>query len=258
MQQIELYCEQKAFRGRFVRHPLVQNLPILPKESADYKRIKESIAGEGIREPLKCVANNDTLLVLDGLHRLAIADELEIKELPYQNIETKELLAFVCASVVRTGWTKSALAYRMWPLFAALAHKSQGRPKLGNDFPILSCEEIAVKIGVSKKLVDQAKRAHQFFSKHPKKREELEPLILTNLIPLHRVGPEGRSSRSSPSPITAIESRIRRLSEPFVAWEQLDADAQLHATNLVAEAVRNLPKAVQMATLETLEVAWRS
>lgn len=263
MESSKLLDQLSAPRNRFDRHPLVRNLPTLPPDSSDYCRIRASIASEGIREPLKCVQENGMLLVLDGLHRLRIAEELGIAEIPYQIFEGKDPVLFVCASVVRAGWNKSALAYRMWPFFADAACARGGKRKAqssskGNHFPLTTSAEIAAHIGVSEKLVDQAKSAHAYFAKHPDKKEELEPLILTGLLPLHKLKESSNRREKSPVPsFGAIRSLFKRLPEPFENWDQLGAAEQQTATNLVTEALRKLPKDVQIATLETLEVVWR-
>ncbi len=250
-----------APRGRFERHPLVRNMPTLPMDSADYGRIRASVASEGIREPLKCVREGEKLLVLDGLHRMRIAEELQIAELPYQLVEAGDLVSFVCASVVRAGWNKSALAYRMWPFFADVACShggKRGKGAKGNDFPLATSAEIAVRIGVSEKLVDQAKGAHAYFAKYPERRAELEPLILVSLLPLHRVREtETVKARTDAGALRSISLVMNRLAKPFCDWEQMEALERERASNLVAETLRKLPKEVQMAALETLEVAWR-
>jgi hypothetical protein len=257
-----------APRKKFRRHPLVKDLLTLPHESDDYQRIATSIKEDGILDPLKCVEENGALLVLDGIHRLAIAQEMELAELPYRIVADQELIAVICGSAMRAGWTKSALAYRMWPLFEAMALTRGGNrgnqhkkvPK-GNDFPLATSAEIAARLGVSEKLVDQAKRAHAYFTRHPAKRKELEPLLLTGEYPLHKIGQNGANGRNGGHEkpgVLLILDRLKPLPASFDKWEKMDRDARSRATNVFIETVLKLPDEIQEATLDALEVKLRS
>jgi len=186
---------------------------------------------DGIREPLKCERRGDNLLVVDGLHRLAIAHELGLEQMPYVEVAASDVVTIICSSLVRADWTKSALAYRMWPLFALYACQRGGdRKSKGNHFPLMSISEIAEKIGVSEKLLDQAKRIHCYFAKNP-------------------------SALSAPLPIRAIETTLSRLPKSFHRWEQVSHSDRERAKNQLATALHQLPKDVQETAIDALEIA---
>ena len=246
-----------APRAVFARHPLVENLALLTREGYEYRRILESIRSEGIIEPLKCVAAGDGLLVLDGIHRLQIAEELDLSELPYRLVETDNILAVICGSAIRAGWSKSALAYRMWPIFETLSRNGAGRPKKGNDFPILSSFEIGEKLGVSEKLIDQAKAAHKFFGCNPKAREEIEPYLLAGVFPLHKVGKtQDDFSGSSPDATSAvvIAKKLKPLPKAFADYDKMDGDSRQRSRISLIETLFLLPNEVQEAAFEALDV----
>ncbi len=246
-----------APRESFARHPLVENLALLTRDGYEYKRISDSIKTEGIIEPLKCVASGNTLLVLDGIHRLQIAEDLDLPELPYRLVKKENILAVICGSAIRAGWSKSALAYRMWPIFETLSQNGAGRPKKGNDFPILSSSEIGEKLGVSEKLIDQAKAAHKYFSGNPKAREEIEPYLLAGVFPLHKVGKsEDDSSKSSPSaaPAVVIAKNLKALPKAFADYHKMDGDSRQRSRISLIETLLLLPDEVQKAAFEALDV----
>lgn len=247
-----------ARREKFKRHPLIENVPALPERCEGYKAILASIQTEGIREPLKCVVKGNNLLVLDGIHRLFIAESLKVPELPYIEVAEDDAITVVCSSLVRAEWSKSALAYRLWPMFAACACKNGGnnRKAEGNHFPLLSASEIAKKMGVSEKLVDQAKCVHAFFAKNPGLRQEQEGEILTGLLSLHRAGPfTQKSSEPPPAPIRAIETSLARLPKSFQTWGEIGEEDRERAKNQLASALHQLPRDVQETAIEALEVA---
>ena len=246
-----------APRERFQRHPLVEKVPILPAESEAYRGMQFSITSEGIREPLKCVPKGEKLLVLDGIHRLAIAEELKIPELPFVQVAGEDAISVVCSALVRAEWTKSALAYRMWPLFAVCACKRGGdRKSKGNDFPLISAAEIAQKLGVSEKLVDQAKRLHSFFAKNSTAREQQEYDILTGKLPLHKAGPNAEHKNGKEtSPIRTIETSLARLPKSFGQWDQISECDKERAKNKLATALHQLPRDVQVTAIDVLELA---
>lgn len=233
------------------------NIPTLPEDSEGYGAILTSIQTEGIREPLKCVVEGKVLLVLDGIHRLSIAETLGISELPYIAVEPEDAITVVCASLIRAGWSKSALAYRMWPMFAASACKNGGnRKSAGNHFPLVSADEIARKIGVSEKLVDQAKHVHAHFAKNSNLRNEQEGRILTGSLPLHRAGPyTKKTDKPGILPIRAIESSLARLPKSFRAWSEVPNQDRERAKNRLASVLHQLPKDVQETAIDALEVA---
>lgn len=244
--------------ARFQPHPLVKDIAILPRESEDYERMAASIEAVGIIDPLKCVKGpNDSLLVLDGLHRLSISAELSLKELPYCLVDSQELVDIVCLSSVRANWTKSALAYRLWPFFAEQKYGRGGdRKSKGNDFPLKTSAEIGAKIGISEKLVDQAKSAHAYFAKHPAKRAELEPRILTGQLPLHKLenGRNGAAGGREKAPLLAILDRLKPLPAYFEKWGKMNAETKRRTTDVFVETLLRLPDEVQEAAFDALEV----
>jgi len=242
---------------RFDRHPLLESVPILPRDSEAYRDIFRSIQIHGVLEPLKCVAKGERLHVVDGLHRLAVANELGISSLPYREVEPKDALVVLFSSLVRADWTKSALAYRMWPLFAACACKKGGdRKSKGNEFSLISANEIANRLGISEKLVDQAKKVHQFFSKNPDARAKQEPGILTGNLALHKAGSAFEEEPPSPRlPIQIIETHLKKLPDSFKGWEKAPAQQKERAKDKLATALHQLPRDIQESAFEVLEVA---
>jgi hypothetical protein len=51
-----------------------------------FNRLKEDIATHGIQEPIKFVEHNGRKFVVDGHHRLRIAKELGIREVPVEQV----------------------------------------------------------------------------------------------------------------------------------------------------------------------------
>ncbi len=247
---------ETAPRSSFRRHPLVENIAMLPQCSEAFLRICESIKNEGIREPLKCVIEGDKLLVVDGIHRLTIAEELQIPDLPYVEVKAEEALNAVCSSLVRADWSKSALAYRMWALFEACCFKKGGNRKSNrNDCALISIREIAEKLAISERLVDQAKRLHAYFAKNPEAREQQECAILIGTLPLHRAGVEAKSPSLDIVPIRGIETHLSKLPKRFERWHQVSHEDRERAKNTLASVLHQLPKDVQETAFDALEVS---
>lgn len=55
---------------------------LMPMAPQDFGRLRESIAKDGIREPLDGYRHNGRIWILSGVHRLQVAKELQIKMVP--------------------------------------------------------------------------------------------------------------------------------------------------------------------------------
>jgi hypothetical protein len=106
--------------------------------------------------------------------------------------ESEAMDVVINSMVHRQHFTKSALAYVMWPLFAPRAQKHGGDRKSAakksrSDDPILILSDIAVQLGVSEELVGFAKKAREIFEARPALRPLFEPKILSGELSLNRL-----------------------------------------------------------------------
>lgn len=165
-------------------HPFFEGTyhPMMPKESAQWLSFVEDVRDHGVMEPLKITPDG---MIMDGRHRHAAALETMRKEVPCIVLPDGDALMVVAQSLLlRRNYTKSGLALQLAAMadVAASAGKGSrsanlknGKSKKANVPPkvdsidhgksptlFASLESMSVHYGVSRDLLIQARKVHDF------------------------------------------------------------------------------------------------
>ena len=129
----------------------------------------EDISARGIMEPLICVMAGKDLKIIDGRHRFTAGLELGIAKFPYR-LHTGDPAEYILGSVCqRYHWGKGTRAFFALELHQDLIENKQGtRADLepSDEIGKFTRKELAVKIGVSVDLMEQAASLHRLMRGH--------------------------------------------------------------------------------------------
>jgi hypothetical protein len=163
-------------------HPAAKKLPSMAKDDERFIWLIDSIRERGINQPLQADSEHR---VLDGRERLKAAKQLQLKAVPVIIRDGDSATLILDAILHRKHYTKGALAYLAFPLFASALEESKKRRlenlKNAENAPFsrsspsgLSAEDIAEKCGVGRSLFFQAGQLHKLFRESDKAIEEWE------------------------------------------------------------------------------------
>lgn len=259
---------------KFRRHPALAGVPLKPETEDDFQYLDKSIAAEGVREPLTVIESPEGgLLIVDGLHRFAFAEKHGLAELPYRLASQEEATEAVCTGMKRIAWTKSAIAYRLWPLFADRVVGSGGdrrskevkRDRKSNPNQLgfeKTMEQIAVAMGVCIPLAEAARDAHLIFAKRPALRAEFEGKILSGELAVSRVPGavagkieyEETGKRKAPrylyvnpkgEAVGIMPTALVGMKNGFKTWDKLPVEARAAFRIQFIEFLASLPEDVR-------------
>lgn len=150
---------------------------------ADWAAWVDDIRDHGVLEPLSVIAaDDDTLLVIDGRHRLAAAQQAGLTEVPCRLVEAEDMNGVIVGSVTgRRHWTKSQRAWfavLMHPEVAGDVHgKVGGKNRPAENAGLITQPDLAARFGVSERLLRDAIELFRGLEKYPDFRERFEPSL---------------------------------------------------------------------------------
>ena len=219
-------------------HPSTKHLHLLGDDDPRYLALVVSIERGGF-DADKPVTIDEKGRILDGRHRWRAAKRLQLERIPCVVRNEHEAATVILNSIVaRKHYTKSALAFEVYPFFKA-AHAEALRRKLdflrkGQQIPVShsvgngkNTEDFAAQIGVSRNLFDQAAKVHKLFESDPAYAEQMLPRIYAE-----PVGGEHESTRpvGLGAVIAGYEGKTRTEDRVKPSYSQLDLFADAVAT----------------------------
>ncbi len=239
-------------------HKLVKGLPRWADDDERLIRLAADITEHGIIEPLKVTARGE---LVDGRHRWRAAKRLKLPEVPVIEVADDQVVAVILSTLShRRHYTKGQRAYLSVPLFAPVIAEAQARRLAnlkqsgGSKVPPfgLTPEEVAEQVGVSRELLDQARRLHKAFEDHPELREQFEPLILDPDggigLGAALAGIAGKLKTTGQTPRVDRNSHLHKftsglsgLSRAAAGWDKWDPEVRDFAANHVRKTVRAFP-----------------
>jgi len=187
---------KKAPLSKFKLHPSLAIVPTLPEVIATAKADKKfrreyaneisameenwqtivvSVGENGVLDPVRAIVRKDFLEIVDGRHRYAASVALGKADLPYVEVDEKDVDAIIEGSAsARRDWTKSQRAY-----WAALRHPGEmGRPgKVRTKCGLLPASEVALRFGVSVRMIELGRQVAETLAKDEAIRAKYEAKI---------------------------------------------------------------------------------
>jgi hypothetical protein len=177
-------------------HPLKKSLPKAAewqKGGESFNALLEDVRERGIDTPLLITSTNE---ILDGEVRWLAAKALRLDEVPTLEVPFACAASIILALLLqRQHLSKGALAYLAFPLLAS-AFMESGRRRMqrltkGQQIPVAALsaatgkqterEKIAAfaaTLGISQRLLWQAKSVHELFARNPEFKAKMEPRLL--------------------------------------------------------------------------------
>lgn len=159
-------------------HPWNKALPAWADDDPRFLALCASIQECGIEVPLICDTQHQ---VIDGAHRLRAAKRVGLDELPVV-IKTGDDVASTIVStiVARKHYTKGQMAYICEPLFHDMFEEGKRR-RSTSALPSVqpkSAEIMAGRLGISARLVAQARELLRIFAEDDAYKAHMEPQIM--------------------------------------------------------------------------------
>lgn len=249
-------------------HKLVKSLPRWADDDDRLVRLAADIAEHGIIEPLKVTARGE---LVDGRHRWRAARRLKLPVVPVIEVADDQVVAVILSTIShRRHYTKGQRAYLSVPLLAPAIAEAEARrlTALKSGKPTkaaygLTIDDLAVQVGVSRELLDHARRLHQTWLDHPELREQFEPLILDPDggigLGAALAGIAGKLKSTGQSPRVDRNSHLHKftaglsgLRRAAAGWDDWAPEVRDFAAEHVRKTVRAFPDdllAVMGATL---------
>jgi hypothetical protein len=169
--------------------PALRHLPEIAIDSARFYRLCDDLLACGtLSDPLKITQDN-RVIDLDSWDRLKAARQAQLAEVQCLVVSPEEICRTLFDILNRRHYTKSALAYTLFPHFKD-AHQESRERRAKNlkkgQFSRKSPEEtigdtvskFAAEIGIARNLYFEASKVHDIFAKDPAYRAQMEPRIL--------------------------------------------------------------------------------
>lgn len=159
-------------------HPLNKALPALADDDARYLAMVASIQECGIKVPLICDAEHQ---VIDGAHRLRAAKRLGLPEVPVVVESDDEVASTIIATLVdRKHYTKGQMAYICAPVIETAFKEAKARRASSATPAALpkTSDLLADRLGISERLIRQARELIRIFAQDDEFKAEMEPLVL--------------------------------------------------------------------------------
>jgi hypothetical protein len=168
-------------------HPLIADQAQLADDDAEFGRIVDLIAENGIEAPLAITADGE---IADGRHRWRAAKRLKLAEVPCEIVPDDAVAGIALRSLIgRRHYSPSQLAYVSFPLLKPAFAETENRRlanlkyagaaiethamridgKKGSIERAKTIEEWAAELAISTRVLQQAREVHELFS-DPKKR----------------------------------------------------------------------------------------
>lgn len=260
-------------------HPVLDSMPMLEEDAAEYQTMMLSISERGVDVPLLIDAQNR---IYDGRHRWKIANDLSLATVPCEVIEADQALTIAVDSLfARKHYTISARAYLVVPHVEGLLAEARRR-RVGNliqfqkgqkknrktqnpqcssevlvsagsvagDAERVTSETLASRFGFGRKYLDFARRIREQFAKDAGLRAEFEPKILNGDLTLgaYFAGLAGRAAtKGQPKRAHQLtfDDWLSKSPIPFGRLESASKPQRLKAAQQIADSfIPVLPKDV--------------
>jgi hypothetical protein len=135
--------------------------------------LREDVRANGIRKPIQVCSAGDkdkSFHVLDGRHRLEIAEELKLSKVPVEILAKDDAKSVIASATLNKPMSKGAIAYLATLIHPeAATEENRGKSSLSE---LLTASALADKVGVSKALMSDAVKLFHFFHKTGKRDAE--------------------------------------------------------------------------------------
>lgn len=159
-------------------HPLNKALPAWADDDPRFLELCASVQECGVQVPLIC---DHEYQVVDGAHRLRAARRVGLTEVPVIVKPDAEIASTIVSTLVdRKHYTKGQMAYICAPLFDRMFEEAKTRrASSARPAPLPKTSELlAERLGVSERLIKQARELSRLFEADPEFKEAMEPRIL--------------------------------------------------------------------------------
>lgn len=284
--------------GDLSPHPLLERVNMLPdliarevalglaqgkgrqahKEAAEQLQreldgVAQSICANGIREKLKVVKNpKGGWWIADGRHRWTIAKQYGLATVPCEEVAESDVTAIIMDGVQHRQMSKGGRAYLavlMHPEVATEAKKGGNQAKR-TECALLTGETLALTVGVSPRLIDDAIGLFREFGQRGDIREKFEPAIWIGAgLAKLRAGIEGyKKTGQEPDEEPETEEQARkRINQQRVEtallqwtgvttslkhWKVMPRGGQKEVIKVAADTIREAPQEFVDGLLDSL------
>ena len=258
----------------------------------DFEALVQSVGTHGIREKLKVVKDGKGgWLIVDGRHRYeaaaevlrrwvlaetetenAVAEQLSSAGLPCEEVAEGEVVPIILDAVNRRHLSKGARAYMAVLMLPEIAREAKrgGDQAKRIESALLTGEDLAVKAGVSPRLIDDAVSLYRQFEARPDVRNKFEDAIwvgagLANLLAgikgYLKTGQEPDEEEETEAEAKAriaqgrIETAMQKwvgVTTAFKHWETIPKASREPVIKTGVETVMALPEEVRKAISDAL------
>lgn len=239
-------------------HKSIVDMPRLSADDSRYDAMRAAWMESGILPPLLVTSLGK---IVDGRHRYWFALHMKLVEVPCIEIDEDEVATAILSGVMgRNHITKGQRAYLVFPYLRHFWEAAQQRraqiltsgANRGMLPKVESVAELADRVGVSEKLLQQARVLHETFAKIPSLKPVWEPRILNGeeAIGLGAAiaGIAGQAaSKGKPRP-PARNSALRNftvgwenLIRPASHWERWNDEERDLAVHTIRETLSKIP-----------------
>ena len=212
-------------------HPAIAGMPRLAQDDPRYLVMKATWAETGFIPPI-CVTEAGQ--IVDGRHRYWFARDMAMSTIPVVEVSSHEVASIVISGICGKNHTsKGQRAYLAVPYLQDAFQEVQARRlallSSGGKQRLTAIQDADVlseRLGVSRELLNHARRLHAAFEKHPALRAEFEPRILAAEDPIGLgAALAGIAGKQSTENKPRGETRRTALHNWGVAWHNVCAAA---------------------------------
>lgn len=238
-------------------HPLYKDLPGQDDDGdQEFLALCDDIARRGVTDPIKVTPSK---LICDGRRRSKAAKRQQLASIPALVVPEEEAVTIALASLChRTHYTKGARAYLAYPhlktahdeaIRAEVKRRESGKrgPLPTQSATVGTVQELAVSIGVSKDVFEQAKKVHELF-KDKDLKAVFEPKILAGEVGLGAciAGIAGQSATKGKgkrvnAQLDLFTGSFDSLTTRYRYWQKFDEDEKRAATASITTALTDMP-----------------
>ena len=260
----------------FRDHRLINWIPGLNKQGPQFLALVDSFTRDGLHEPVKITARHE-FADPDSRDRLCAALAAGLPNVPCQIIPDDQVATtFLSTLLLRRHFTKSALAYLAYPALKPAFDEARVRRleiiqkpnDLRSALPALdtTVEAYAEKLGISRRLLFEAKSVHEIFARDPEYCALMEPRILGEPIGGEHeekrpvglgaviAGHAGRKNKNEPRvdshQLDLFRDGWKSLRNRLVYWDNFTDEQKTQAIESAREAFSVMPGELREALLK--------
>lgn len=251
-------------------HPAIADDPRLAPKDSRYQAMQHAWRESDSIPPIFVTPSGQ---IVDGRHRFWFAQDEELEEVPCIEVSEEEVPLIVLQGLTgKNHTTKGQRAYLAAPKLAAAFEAGQARrvqilqSRGKTRLPVVpNAEDLAEKLGISRDLLNQARRIHDAFGKNKKLRKEWEPKILDAEEPmglgsvLQGIGgaeaTKGKPKLVRNSALRNFSVGWRNLTKPAVHWTKWSQEERETATESVRSAIAKMPPEILEVVASAIRAA---